>query len=146
MHQETPESPETSYSLALADSSYGWYRSAAIRSRRFYRLLETVLLVISAAIPASAAIQPDDAIIPAILGSFVVVLTGLRPVFHWQDNYIRFSSAREAVEAERRLYMTNAEPYHDPSTRDQLLAAAITRIEQDEMRTWVKIAVERPKA
>lgn len=82
---------------------------------------------------------------PAILGGVVVVLTGLRSVFHWQDNYLRFSGAREAVEAERRLYNTGAQPYVDPVTRDQILAAAVSRIEQDEMAGWVKVASARPK-
>src|SRR5262249_50947931 len=84
-------------------------------------------------------------LVPAILGAVVVVISGLRAVFHWQDNYLRFSGAREAVEAERRLYFTSAKPYEDPRTRDQLLAAAVSRIEQEEMRGWVKVAAERPK-
>jgi Protein of unknown function (DUF4231) len=137
---------EAGYALTLANNSYEWYRSAAIRSRYFYRLSETVVLIVSAAIPASAAIAPGNSVVPAILGSVVVVLSGLRAVFHWQDNYLRFSGAREAVEAERRLYFTGAKPYEDPATRDQILAAAVSRIEQEEMSGWVKVAAERPKA
>jgi hypothetical protein len=104
------------------------------------------LLIVSAAIPASAAIMPGNSIVPAILGSTVVVLSGLRTVFHWQDNYLRFSGAREAIEAERRLYFTRAKPYEDLVTKDQLLAATVSRIEQEEMNGWVRIAAERPRA
>lgn len=75
----------------------------------------------------------------------VVVLTGLRSIFHWQDNYLRFSAAREAIEAERRSYNTAAEPYDDAGSRDRALAAAVTRIEQEEMRGWIRVAAERPK-
>jgi hypothetical protein len=147
MTKEPAESPEEAgYALNLAKNSYEWYRAAAIRSRRLYRISETVLLLVSAAIPASAAIEPGNSIVPAILGSVVVVLSGLRAVFHWQDNYLRFSGAREALEAERRLYFTGAKPYEDPATRDQVLAAMVSRIEQEEMSGWVKVAAERPKA
>jgi hypothetical protein len=66
-------------------------------------------------------------------------------VFHWQDNYLRFSQAREAVEAERRLYNTGAKPYEDQATRDQILVEAVSRIEQTEMGNWLKIAASRPK-
>jgi hypothetical protein len=69
----------------------------------------------------------------------------MRAVFHWQDNYLRFSGAREAVEAQRRLYYTGAEPYDNVATRDQVLAASISRIEQEEMGGWIKVAAERPK-
>ena len=136
---------EAGYAMALANSSYDWYRKAATRSRRYYRVSETALLIVSAAIPATAAVVPGNSVGPGILGAVVVVLSGLRAVFHWQDNYLRFSGAREAVEAERRLYYTCAKPYEDPTTRDRLLAEAVSKIEQEEMRGWVKVAVERPK-
>jgi hypothetical protein len=133
------------YVTKIADESYDWYRIAAIRSRKWFRLTETSLLVVSAAIPAAAAIAPHSAIAPAVLGSIVVVISGLRAVFHWQDNYLRFSAAREAVEAERRLYHVAAEPYGDPATRDQQLAIAVSRIEQAEMGNWRKMAEQQPK-
>lgn len=137
-------SVEPNYGLKLANSSYEWYRHAAIRCRRAYRISETAVLVISAAIPASAAIQ-NDARLSAVLGAVIVVLSGLRAVFHWHDNYLRFSGAREAIEAQRRLFHTGVAPYDNPATQDQILAAQVSRIEQEEMAGWIKIAIERPK-
>ncbi|MGA5321308.1 DUF4231 domain-containing protein [Streptomyces seoulensis] len=134
-----PAANSSDYAMSLADGSYAWYRRAAIKARRFHRAAETLLLLVSAAIPVSAVVSPQDATTPAVLGSVVVVLTGLRALFHWHDDYVRFSQAREAVEAERRLYRTSAEPYGDPGTRDRLLATAVTRIEQQEMGTWVQL-------
>ncbi|MFF8537489.1 DUF4231 domain-containing protein [Streptomyces sp. NPDC015532] len=131
------------YAMSLADGSYGWYRMAAIKARRFHRGTETLNLLISSAVPVSAVVEPGDAKIPAVLGGLVVVLTGLRAMFHWHDDYIRFSQAREAVETERRLYRTGAEPYDDPDRRDRILASAVTRIEQQEMGTWVQLAGTR---
>lgn len=131
--------------MSLADASYDWYKAHAIRSRFSYKLTETLLLVVAAAIPTSASVIGDTPAVPAILGAAVVVLTGLRSIFHWQDNYLRYSAAREAIEAERRLYTTRASPYDDDATREQLLAATVSRIEQEEMRGWIKIAERRPK-
>jgi Protein of unknown function (DUF4231) len=138
-------SANTDYAMTIANASYDWYKTHAIHSRRAFRIFETALLVVSAAIPATAAVQPHNAIMPAVLGAVVVVLAGMRAVFHWQDNYLRFSGAREAVEAERRLYYTGAKPYDDAATRDQVLAASVSRIEQEEMGGWIKVAAERPK-
>lgn len=136
--------PESAYAIKLADDSYDWYLRAAIKARRYYRLSETLQLVISAAIPVAAVLSPGNATAPAVLGAVLVVLTGLRSVFHWHDDYLRFSSAREAVEAERRRYLTDAEPYRDPHTKDATLITAITRIERQEMDVWIKIAARRP--
>jgi hypothetical protein len=135
-----------SYSVRLANDSYEWYKTAAIRSRKAYRMAEIGILALSASIPVTAAISPHNAITAAILGAIVVVISGVSTLFHWQDNYLRFSGAREAVEAERRLYYTETKPYDDPVTREQILAAAVSRIEQDEMATWIRIARRRPKA
>ncbi len=60
----------------------------------------------------------------------LVVGSGLRSVFHWQDNYFRFSAAREAADA---------------ATREEALLRAVTRIEQGEMTTWAKLAAEKPR-
>ncbi len=138
-------SGDPGYAMNIADESYTWYRTAAIRSRTGYRLSETSVLVLSAAIPATAAIVPHNAVIPAVLGAIVVVISGLRAIFHWHDNYLRFSAAREAVEAERRLYYTGANPYEDPETRDQVLAQSVSRIEQGEMGSWLKVAAQRAR-
>ncbi|WP_244313340.1 DUF4231 domain-containing protein [Streptomyces zinciresistens] len=127
----------------MANGSYDWYRTAAMKARRAFRLSETLLLLASAAIPVTAALTATNAEIPAVLGAVVVVITGLRSVFHWQEDYVRFSEAREAVEAERRLYHTGARPYADRETRDQALAASVTRIEQREMGTWTQLATPR---
>jgi hypothetical protein len=145
--EETPEtlSVDPSYAMSIANSSYNWYQIAAIRSRRMYRASEAAIIVVSAAIPATAAIAPHNTVTLAILGAIVVIMSGFRAIFHWHDNYLRFSGAREAVEAERRLYNTGAKPYDDHTNRDQALVAAISRIEQAEMGGWLKIAVQRPK-
>jgi hypothetical protein len=146
MTEESPNvTSKSTYAMSLADGSYEWYRSHAIRSKKAHRIFETAILVVSAAIPAAAAVAPHNTVISAVLGAVVVILSGLRAVFHWQDNYLRFSGAREAVEAERRLYYTGAKPYEDPTTREQVLAASVSRIERDEMAGWTKIAAERPK-
>jgi hypothetical protein len=138
-YNSTDEPHKANYAISLANDSYNWYRTAAVRARRNFRLSETVLLLVSAAIPVAAVLRSDDARVPAVLGGVVVILTGLRSLFHWQEDYVRFNQAREAVEAERRRYQTGSVPYADNSTRDRILAAEITRIEQQEMGAWIQL-------
>lgn len=134
---------EPGYAQRLADDSYRWYKAAATRARRAYKIIETLLLLVSASIPVSAVVS-NSVVPPAILGSVTVVLAGARAIFHWQENYLRFSEAREAVEAERRLYHTWSIPYDSAETRDILLVQAVTRIEQSEMQGWLRVAVTLP--
>jgi hypothetical protein len=131
---------DTPYAMSIADSSYHWYRTAAIRSRRSHRLADLAALILSAAIPVLAVALPSRPVITATIGSVLVVVAGARAIFHWQENYLRFSQAREEVERQRRLYLVGATPYDDQATRDQELVRAVTRIEHDEMHGWVRIA------
>lgn len=140
---ESGEEPESGYALTVANESYEWYRSRAIRSRRSYRLLEILFLAFSTAIPVSAVAWPEKALIPAFLGAALVLLTGLRSIYHWHENYVRFSRARESVNAELRMFLTSSDPYTDPETKHQLLVAAVTRIEQQEMGHWSRIVSQR---
>jgi hypothetical protein len=147
MTEDAPEpDADQEYAMSVATGSYDWYQVHAIGARRLYKLSESALLLLAAAIPVAAAIAPGNAVAPAVLGGMVVVLTGLRSVFHWQENYLRFSGAREAVEAQRRLYVTRSAPYDDPTTRDRTLVASVSRIEQEELGGWIKVASEQPKA
>ncbi|WP_083472996.1 DUF4231 domain-containing protein [Frankia sp. R43] len=136
---------DSDFALRLANDSYDWYRTHAIRSRKRYRQNEILLLCIAAAIPTSAVIAPKNPAVPSIMGALIVVMSGIRTIFHWHDNYLRYSYAREAVEAERRLYRTESAPYDDPRTRMKLLAAKVTNIEHDEMAEWIKISSDLPK-
>ena len=136
---------EDGYAFNLANESFRWYRTAAIRSRKRHRISAIAVLVVAAVIPVVAAFWPKNAMIPAVLGAGVVVISGARSIFHWEENYFRFSGAREAIEAERRLYLTGSSPYDSQETRDRILAAAVTSIEQQEMAGWLKLAAERNK-
>jgi hypothetical protein len=131
------------YALKIANASYAWYRTAAIRSRRAFRATEVLIIIFGAAVPVSVLLWPRAPILPGVLGSAVVVLTGVRAVFHWQENYLRFSRSREAVEAERRAYHTAAAPYDDSGTRAQRLVASVTRIEQEEMGKWLQLSADQ---
>lgn len=135
----------SNFALTLADRSYEWYRTAAISSRRRHRVSAIGIQVFAALIPVSVLLVPRFTVIPAILGAAILITSGARATFAWQENYIRFSGAREAVEAQRRLYQTAADPYGDSKTRDQILAIAVTNIERDEMSVWVRIASEPPR-
>lgn len=134
------QSEADSYAIKIAQQSFDWYRSAAIRARRLYKFSEFGIILVSALVPLSAALQPGNGVIPAILGSIVVVIAGLRSVFHWHENYLRFSRAREAVESERRRFHVALGSYSDAATKGAQLVEAVTRIEQAEMGQWLKVA------
>jgi hypothetical protein len=135
----------TTYAPGLAQTAYDWYETHASRARILHWTTEVLVLVTAASIPVAAVISPDDALAPAVLGAVVVVLTGLRTIFHWHENYLRFAASRERIKAEQRAYRVRAAPYDDLFTRDQVLVAAVSRIEGEDLGEWIEIASPRPQ-
>ncbi|WP_197523414.1 DUF4231 domain-containing protein [Actinokineospora pegani] len=138
----TQQTKPENYALEIADNSYNWYLIRSIRTRRSHRLAEIVLLFLSASIPASVVIIPEWPWIPAVTGVGIVMLSGLKSIFNWHENYLRFSRARESIEAERRLFKMSLPPYDNPISKEGELVQAITRIEQEEMSSWVAVRTQ----
>jgi Protein of unknown function (DUF4231) len=141
----TDKTDPTSYAMHIADASFAWYRTAAIRARRLYRSAEISVIVVSALVPLSAVVLPGNTIVAAALGSAVVVITGLRSVFHWHENYLRFSHAREAVEAERRRFRTGVKPYDDHRNQVHTGAQRCINLVPDRVVLFVEPPSTRPR-
>ncbi|SNY33868.1 DUF4231 domain-containing protein [Paractinoplanes atraurantiacus] len=111
------------------------YLRNAGTARRAYQVSETLLIVFAAAIPASVAFT-DDARVPAVLGGLVVVLTGLRTLFRWHDNWIRNIETMVQLEAEWARFRHRLDDY-DKADREALFVQAVKGIELSETQGWV---------
>jgi hypothetical protein len=136
---------EESSAIDIADKSFNWYARHAREARRDVRMSELALLITGAMIPTSTALT-DDARVPALLGALVVILTGLRPIFHWNDNWLRFTEACIELETQRRFYLQGIEPYNG-ADKDTLLIRNVRGIEAEETRGWAVLrASQKPSS
>jgi Protein of unknown function (DUF4231) len=136
--QQLGSSTESSASRE-AQALFYWYVDNARSSRFRYQVSEVILLVVAASVPIAGILTPGDARLPAALGAVVVMLTGLRSVFHWHDNWTRFSMACASLKAELRLYDQRVPPYDDP-TRDDVLVKNVNNVELTETTQWMRLA------
>ena len=74
-----------------------------------------------------------------MLGGIVVVLTGLRQVFRWPENYVRFTWACQTLKQERRRYDVGEAPYDDPALRDRRLMEVVNSVEAKETQGWTQL-------
>jgi Protein of unknown function (DUF4231) len=131
--------PDPAPALGEFDNLTAWYAKNASLSRRRHYVLEVALLIVGASVPVAALALPGNGVPAAILGGVVVVFTGLRQVFHWHDNYVRFIEAWQALKHERRKYNVFEPPYDDPTTRDRMLIDVMNSIERQETRGWTRL-------
>jgi Protein of unknown function (DUF4231) len=121
--------------IEILDKSLRWYKKYAWRARVGYRVSEVLVLVVAAAIPASVAFTSDGRV-SAVLGSVVVVLTGLRTIFRWREDWPRFTQACSQLSAERDFYLARAGQYAG-ADRDAQLIERVGEIEAAETAGWV---------
>jgi hypothetical protein len=125
------------YALAALEESFDWYSKAAWRAKVGYWISEIALLVVAAAIPASAAFT-DNQRLPAALGAVVVVLTGLRTVFQWRDDWLGFTDACARLKTQRAFYEGRVGEYTG-GDRDERLVQRVREIEGAETATWATL-------
>ena len=135
----TAAMPAPSPASRVCDDLIAWYGTHAARARDRYRILEIALLIVGASISVAALTWPGNGVPAAVLGGIVVVLTGLRQVFHWQENYVRFTRVWQTLKQERRRYDVGEPPYNDPALRDRKLMEVVNTVEAQETQGWAHL-------
>ena len=95
------------------------------------------LLVFAALVPVSAVVT--EPWVTALIGAIVVVLTGLRSIFSWQEDWLRFTEAWQQLQFARTLYVNRLPPYDDDATRAARLIARVQDIQSAETRGWLSL-------
>ncbi|MEO6088240.1 MAG: DUF4231 domain-containing protein [Umezawaea sp.] len=113
----------------------------ARRSRNGYFVLEGFALVSAAAVPASVAIGASLAV-PAMLGALVVVLSGLRQLFRFHEEWISASQTRYAIEREIALFVAGHQTYQGAHAT----ASLILTIEDIAAADGARFAQRRERA
>jgi hypothetical protein len=126
--------------LAILETQYAWYRGHAVSAGMRYKALEITLLVAAALIPVSTVVT--DRWVTALLGAVVVVLTGVRSIFSWQEDWLRFTEAWQQLQFARTRYVHGLPPYDDPATREATLVQRVQEIQRSETRGWLSLRAD----
>ena len=115
------------------EKQQAFYERTATIARRGYIATETLALVAAAAVPVCAAADlPRWSI--ATLGAIAAIMTGLRQVFEYRQNWILRSVALETIKA--RVATFEARP-EEPATRR--LVTEVAEIAIAETDRWRRL-------
>jgi hypothetical protein len=101
-------------------TEWGRYDRAGRRARIRHGLLEMSSLLVTAAIPTSAAFSADSRII-ATLGGLALVANGARQLFAFKESWANRTKVRYAIEREVALFAVRAAPYADDAATRRLV-------------------------
>lgn len=127
--------PEGSELPAAVHERVSWYEKQVRRQRIGFYASEILIVLLSAAIPASAAVGASTAVL-GVLGALVVVAAGMRQLFRWGENWIRASGSLSTLHGEVVRWSHSAAPYQDPADAGAVLAARIEAIVLAETSDW----------
>jgi uncharacterized protein DUF4231 len=123
-----------------------WYDEHSGHHRRWFVSLKVTQIVVAAAIPATAA-AGGSAAVAGVLGAVVVVLEGIQQLFQFQQNWVAYRGAAEALERERALFLAGAGPYAVATgPREALLAERVESLIASEHSGWAAVRSEKPSS
>jgi hypothetical protein len=87
-----------------------FYNTVTRNARWGFYTIESLVVVLSAAIPAAAAMGASVAV-TGLLGACVTALIGLRQLTGWRESWVRFAQTRKALEGEVVAWSACIGPY-----------------------------------
>lgn len=108
---------------AWVQANLRFYDNGTKRARIGYYVLETVIILTSASIPAAAAVGASVAV-TGVLGAVVAALIGLRQLAGWREQWVRFAVVRSALEREVVSWSAELGGYAGPGADERLLLVA----------------------
>ncbi len=110
------------------------YVQAGGRARARHGVLESLSLVVTAAVPACAAFEVGSKWI-ALIGSAAIVLNGGRQLFGWKESWANRKKVRYAIEREVALFFVGAGRYGEGEAAI-LLVETVEEICAEEREDW----------
>lgn len=120
-----------------------WYSRASANNRKLFRWLKVLQLVSAAAVPVAVSVSAAPWI-TASLGGVVVVVEGIQQLGQFQQNWLNYRLAAEALKRERFLYTARAGPYASAKNAPRLLAERSEGIMSLEQAKWHASLTEEP--
>jgi hypothetical protein len=136
--------PPSSVAVTGIANSLHWYDERARSNRLSYQSLRLANIALAAAVPVLTTSSAPK-LATAIVGGTIVIIEGIQQVFRFQDRYIAYRSAWNALDREKRLYDSRAGRYADNSTPERTLAERVDAVLAEETTRWAHSAAPSGK-
>lgn len=117
-----------------------WYDTKSSKAQQTFKLLRFSQLLVAAAIPVASVYEPNDALIPGILGALILVLEGLQELGSYQRNWRSYRKTCEALRHEKYLFEGGAGAYRgkEPEERQIALIERVESLISKEHTNWAE--------
>ena len=108
------------YMASRVEDQITWMEGKSKWNQTRYKTIKVIEIIAAALVPLLAGYQTDVkdtrstlGIIIGSLGILIVILTSLRQLYKYQENWLTYRTTLEALKREKFLFETGAMPYND---------------------------------
>ena len=105
---------EEAYFQERLDDQMNWYDNKSSRSQKLYKLLKSIVIVLSASIPLFVGFTSDFEfweIVVSAIGVIIVVIEGWLGLTKYHEHWIEYRSICETLRHEKYMYLTRTGVY-----------------------------------
>jgi len=122
------------------DDQIDWYSAKSAWNQKRFKQFRVAELALASLIPVITVLQLDVncmKIIVAGMGAFIAVIAGILSLFKFQENWVEYRAATEALKRERFMFLTGSGPYQGDD-RLQALVARVENLLGAENEKWLQ--------
>ncbi|MBB4893521.1 hypothetical protein FHS39_002552 [Streptomyces olivoverticillatus] len=127
-HRSTAKIPDA------VKENIGFYYCRIELNKYGYYVSEVLVLAVSASIPVASAAGASS-LVSGTLGGTIVLLSGIRLIFRWRENWVRSATTYVAIERELMEWRYKRPPYDGLDASGQLVDR-VTQLVQLETSAW----------
>ena len=137
------EMNEEQFMRDRVDDQFGWYRKKSGRNKKYHMFFSSIIVVSGALIPLVAGYSEwnsqFDGLLVACLGVLTAMATGIAALYKFQEKWLSYRTAAEALLREKILYQTRTRAYAGNREAYALFVSNVEDILSNENRGWNEI-------
>ena len=106
------------YIKSRVDDQINWMEGKSKWNQTRYKTIKLIEIVAAAMVPLLAGYQTDTAdrrsylgIVIGLMGVLIVILTSIRQLYKYQENWLTYRTTLESLKREKFLFEVGAPPY-----------------------------------
>ncbi|EAR16131.1 DUF4231 domain-containing protein [Robiginitalea biformata] len=137
------EMNEEQFMRDRVDDQLNWYRKKSTRNKKYHMLFSGIIIVSGSLIPLVAGYSQwnsqFDGLLVACLGVLTAMATGIAALYKFQEKWLSYRTAAEALLREKILYQTRTRAYAGNREAYALFVSNVEDILSNENRGWNEI-------
>lgn len=125
------------------ENQISWYDSKSQSAQKNYKRSGVIEFICAASVPFFAGMLTAETIffkiIVGLLGVIIAVITAIKGLYQWNEDWIQYRTTCESLKKEKYLFLTETEPYDSEEKENRaLLVQRVETLVSKENTNWAQ--------